>query len=298
MKGWLISLCAALAFGGQFSSDVEMVPLHVSVLDSQQRFIDGLEAQDFSVLDNGRPQDVSFFGASAMPLDVALLFDSSGSMGAPLPLIKKAATGFIDHLRPEDRAAILGFDRHLRLQEELTGDHRSLRAAIARFTTSGPTAFFDAIYITTHQLKTDRERSGVIRRQAIVIFSDGVDTASHLSLDDALAAVRQSGATVYTIAPQPFETGSPLHDGTKERRESAYALRTLARDSGGRAFVIADVTMLPDVYATVAAELRHQYTLAFKPAPRGNSLLRQLEVRLRAHPGAVVRTRLSYAPPQ
>lgn len=295
MKAWLISLCAAAAFAGQFSADVELVPLNVSVLDSHRQFIDGLTADDFSVYDNGRERDVVFFGPSALPVDVALLLDVSGSMGAPLPLIKRAALGFIDRLRPGDRAAVVGFARHVRVLEGLTSDRAVLNTALDGLDPRGSTALFDALYVMAQQLERDRAETRVIRRQAIVILSDGYDTASHVSFDDAAARVRRLGATVYTIAPQPIETGNPDRDGGKSRRESEFHLRTLTRDTGGRSFVIGDKSTLPDIYATVAAELRHQYTLAFKPeTPGPGSSLRQLVVRLASHPRATVRTRRSY----
>lgn len=294
MKSWLIFVCAAAALGGQFSSHVELVPLNVSVLDARQQFIDGLEATDFAVYDNGRPQDVSFFGSAELPLDVALLLDVSGSMGAPLPLVREAALGFVERLRPDDRAAVVGFARHLRLQEGLTADRRALTAAIGRLETNGATALFDALYVMARQLERDRAQSSAIRRQAMVVLSDGNDTASHVAFEDAMTVVRRSGATIYTVAPQPADTGNPDNRGGKEAREAEFYLRTLSRDTGGRSFVVADSKTLPEIYATVAAELHHQYTLAFKPERTSGPGLRQLVVRLLSHPGARVRARRNY----
>jgi VWFA-related protein len=137
----------------------------------------------------------------------------------------------------------------------------------------------------------------VIRRQAMIVLSDGRDTASHMAFERAMAETLRSGATVYTIAPQNIETGNPDKDGGKATRQAEYYLRTLARDTGGRAFIISDAATLPALYATVAAELQHQYTLAFRPAPTGGQAApRQLDVRLASRPGAIVRTRRSYEP--
>ena len=298
MKGLLLSICAVATLSAQFSSAVELVPLNVSVLDARRQFIDGLQAEDFSVYDNGRAQDVVFFGSSALAVDVALLLDVSGSMGAPLPLIREAALGFVDRLRPGDRAAVVGFARHVRLHEGLTSDRAALSTALDGLDTRGSTALFDALYVMAQQLERDRAQSRVIRRQAIVILSDGYDTASHVSFEDAAARARRSGATIYTIAPQPFEGGTPDKDGGKARRESEFYLRTLARDTGGRSFIVGDASTLPDIYATVAAELHHQYTIAFRPQiGEAASRLRQLDVRLASHPGVTIRTRRSYELP-
>ena len=296
LKSWVICACAAAALSGQFSADVEFVPLNVSVLDSRQQFIEGLGADDFSVYENGRRQDVSFFGPAALPLDVALLIDVSDSMSESLPVVRQAARGFVERLRPDDRAAIVGFARHLRVQEGLTSDRGALAAAVDRLEAYGPTAVFDALYVTSRQFERDRARSSSIRRQAIVVLSDGRDTASHVSSEDAMAAARRCGATIYTIKPQAFETYNPSKDGTRDMREADFFLQTLARDTGGRLFTVTDASNLPDIYATVTAELRHQYTLAFKPERRSDERPRQLVVRLLSRPGAIVRTRRSYEP--
>jgi Ca-activated chloride channel family protein len=229
-----------------------------------------------------------------LPVDVALLLDVSGSMGAPLPLIKQAALGFVNQLRADDRAAVVGFARHFRLHEGLTTDRQALSTAVHRLDPNGPTALFDALYVMAQQLERDRAESRVIRRQAIVVLSDGHDTASHVSFDDAMTAVRRTGATTYTIAPQPVETGNPDKDGGKQVREAEFYLRALARDTGGRAFLISERSTLVDIYATVAAELRHQYTLAFRPERRKSAGVRQVDVRLASHPGATIRTRRTY----
>lgn len=184
-----------------FRSRVELVALNVGVVDPQHRFIGGLRVEDFSVYEDGLERDVTFFGAAAVPVDVDLLLDVSGSMRERIGVIAEAAIGFVRTLRPSDRAVVTGFADRMEVLQSLTSDPRRLEQAVRRTTPRGRTALYDTLYIIAREIARQRTPSDPIRRHALVVLTDGDDTSSVVDREDALAAVRQAGATVYTISP-------------------------------------------------------------------------------------------------
>lgn len=284
----------------RFRSGVELVALNVSVVDPQQRFISGLRVEDFSVSEDGVPRDVPFFGAAGVPVDVGLLLDLSGSMRERIGVIVEAAVGFIRTLRPGDRAVVTGFADRMEILQSMTSDPGQLEQAVRQARPRGRTALYDTLYITAREMARTRTPSDPIRRQALVVLTDGADTSSLVDREDALAAVRRSGATVYTISPhRRYAFRSPL-SSLRHTVEADDLLMTLAADTGGRAFFLQDWPRLPMVYAEIAAELFQQYTLAYEAEVthgRGTKF-RQLAVRIVTRPDAVVRTRRGYDPPR
>lgn len=279
-----------------FRASVELVVLSVTVLDARKRFVAGLDPEDFEVYENGVRQDLSFFGLSDVPVDVALLLDVSSSMGQNMQLVRKAATGFLRTLRRHDRATIIGFSDRVEVLQSLTGNIARLARAIERTHPRGSTALYDAVYITVTELERERNKAGDVRRPVLVILSDGHDTASLSTGDDTLKAVHRSGVTVYTIAlKQPETTArSPRRDWSIF--EADFTLKALAKDSGGRAFSINTVTQLQGVYEVIAADIAHQYVLGYVPqSSHEDRTLKQLSVRVASRtPAREVRTRRGY----
>lgn len=232
-----------------FRSGVELVALSVTVVDSQQQFITDLNRDDFEVLDDGVARELTFFGGATVPLDLLVLLDTSSSMQFTFNLIADAAVGFVDTLRAGDRAAILGFGSRVAMLERFTDDTAALERAIRGAKTDGRTALHDALYIAAHELVRERQTYRQFRRQALVVLSDGYDTSSLANIDEALDAVRRSAVVMFTIAPLPLrERGQLPRSQLRETAQGMYTLRTLANETGGRAFSLEDLADLSRVY--------------------------------------------------
>jgi VWFA-related protein len=292
---WLV---AAQQTRPTFRSRVDLVALSVSVVDARQRFVTDLQSRDFEVFENGVRRDVTLFGAAGVPADILLLLDISSSMQSSRAIVAEAAAGFIHTLRPRDRAAVVGFARHVDTLQPFTSDTALLESAVRRPTPTGKTALYDALYIAANEFVRQRQTYQEIRRQALVVFSDGHDTSSLANGDEAINAIHRTGVVVFAISPEArAEHGRlPTRYG-RAAAEAAYTLTTLARDSGGRAFFLKGLDRLPDVYADISTEIQNQYTIGFEPDDRrwGNRF-RQLVVRVAARADTVVRTRYGYDP--
>jgi len=276
-----------------FRSAVELVALNVTVLDQGKRFVSDLGRGDFAVYENGIRQELSFFGMADVPIEVALLLDLSSSMADATALLREAAIRFLQTLRPHDRATVIGFADRLWVLQPFTDDVGQLERAVQEVRADGNTALYDAIYITLKELERERKGRADVRRQVVIVLSDGHDTSSRLGTDEAVAAARRGDAVIYTIAlrRQPISRG----EINVSVFEQEFTLRALAQDSGGRMFSADRAEQLTGVYDAIAAEIAHQYVLAFVPARRpADAGFRQLNVRVAHVRAAEVRTRRGY----
>lgn len=283
-----------------FRSTVEVVALSVSVLDREHQFVNDLGRADFEVFDNGVRRELTFFGAPTTPVDVILLLDVSSSMNGTFDLVSNAAAGFIRTLRPGDRAAVIGLGTHVAILQPFTSETTLLDAAVRRPVPTGKTALHDAVYIAANEFLRERRMYREIRRQALVLLSDGRDTSSLANGDEALNAIRRASVVVFTISPEPrlLWGRMPFNHG-QEAAEAAFTLTTLARETGGRAFFLEELDQLATVYTDIATEIHHQYTIGFEPGvARTGNKFRQLLVRVVSRPQAIVRTRRGYDPSQ
>jgi Ca-activated chloride channel family protein len=246
-----------------FRSGANLVAINVTVTDGK-RFVSGLSPADFAVYEDGVQQEVRFFEAAKVPVDLILLIDTSSSMRSKMPLVQEAARGFMKTLRVGDRGAVVEFNDTFTVSQALTGDLGAIEAAIDRSAASGGTALNNALYIAIKQFGRSARGVEDIRRQAIAVLSDGQDTASLLSFDDVLGQARRSGVNIYTIAlKSPGQSVGP--DGRPFVSESDYALKTLARETGAQAFFPGTAGELKGIYAEIAEELSSQYSIGYAP---------------------------------
>jgi Ca-activated chloride channel family protein len=277
-----------------FRSGASLVALNVTVTDREKHFVPGLTADDFAVFENGVRQDVRFFEATAAPLDLIVLIDTSSSMRHRMDTVHQAALGFLGRLRSGDRGAVVAFNDGVRVLQPLTGDCQALERAVRSTVGSGGTALNNALYISLKQFGRRALSEGDVRRQAIVVLSDGVDTASVISFDDVLDVARTTGVSVYPIAlgPQPTDRQDP-RAGDVSR--SHFSMRQIAQETGAQAFFPASVAELAGIYAGIAEELSSQYSLAYTPIDtRPDDRLRRIAVRLTTRPDLKPRARTGY----
>jgi Ca-activated chloride channel family protein len=277
-----------------FRSSASLVALNVTVTHGDE-LVTGLHAADFEIYEDGVQQEVRFFEAKSVPMDVILLLDTSASMRDRMPVVHEAARSFMAVLREEDRGAVVSFNDNVRVLQDLTSDGAAIEQAINATTASGSTAMHNALYIALKQFGRTARQSGDVRRQAIAVLSDGEDTTSVIAFDDVVRLARRMGVNIYTIGLQSRVTRMRKATAPGYFSQSDYELRTLAKETGARAFFPANVHELKDVYADIAAELEAQYSIAYAPANgRADGQFRRILVRVTADPDYRPRARAGY----
>ena len=279
--------------GSVFRSAVDLVSLNVIVTDAKDKFVIGLTEKDFAVYEDGVQQDLSFFAAASVPLDLAILLDSSSSMSDKMATVQQAAIGFASHLRQGDRVTVVGIKDSARILHPLNGDINAASESIRHATASGGTALYNALYTTIKQMAKVHAADGDIRRQAIAVFTDGDDTASLVTFDDLLPLSKQAGIAIYTIT---LKSPYPALGLTSRQysSESGFAMRALAQETGARSFFPTEVSQLAGVYGLITQELANQYAIGYTSKnPRPNGAFRRIIVRV-TEPNARTRTRSGY----
>lgn len=277
-----------------FRAGVELVSLNVTVTEGA-RYLTDLDVKDFQVFEDGVQQEVTFFSNTQLPIALALLVDTSASMEGRLPTAQEAAVGFARQLRPEDLAEIVDFDSRVVILQPFTNDAPSLEQAIRRTSAGGSTSMYNAIYIALKNLKkVVAGRADEIRRQAIVLLSDGEDTSSLMPFEEVLDLAKRSETSVYAIGLRGTERGASRSRGFQE---AEFVLRQLTRETGGRAFFPQNIEELPSIYKQIAEELSSQYTLGYtsRNGKRDGSW-RRIVVRAN-RPQTVARTKQGYFGP-
>jgi Ca-activated chloride channel family protein len=290
----LVTSVSLLSAAGQqtpsFSAGVDLVSLNVTIMDAASRYITDLQQDDFQVFEDGVKQDVTFFSRTNLPIALALLVDTSASMESRLPVAQEAAAGFARKLRQQDLAEIIDFDSRVVILQAFTNKADELEQAIRRTSAGGSTAMYNAIYIALKDLKKIVATSvDDIRRQAIVVLSDGEDTSSLLPFEEVLDLAKRSETAIYAI-------GLRTNDGTVSKgfKEAEFVLRQLAQETGGRAFFPGVATELAGIYGQISDELSSQYTVGYSSKnTRRDGAWRRVVVRV-SRPSVVPRAKQGY----
>jgi Ca-activated chloride channel family protein len=280
-----------------FRAGVDLVSLNVTVTDGSGKYITDLTAADFNVFEDGVKQDVTFFTRTNLPIALAVLMDTSASMDTKLPTAQEAAIGFAKRLRPQDVAEVIDFDSRVVVLQSFTNNAAELEQAIRKTSAGGSTSLYNAVYIALKDLKkVVAKNTEDIRRQAIVVLSDGEDTSSLVSFDDVLALARKTGVNIYTVGVQSRYAALKQDQpgGHRYFSESDYSMKTLARETGAQAFFPAPAE-LKSVYGAIASELANQYSIGYVPAnARLDGRFRRVVVQIVTKPELRSRTRLGY----
>jgi Ca-activated chloride channel family protein len=276
-----------------FRGGTDVVMLNVTVTDTEQRLVGGLERADFQVYEDGQLQEISTFSRDIQPIALSLLIDSSTSMERKLPVAQDAAIGFARRLGSKDAAQVIDFDSQPRIIQPFTGDRDALERAIRLIDSGGSTALFNAVYIAIDELRRVRALSAdEIRRQAIVVLSDGEDTTSLVTYDEVLDRSKRSEVAIYAIGLRTKEE-LPM----RGFNAADFVLRTLAQETGGRAFFVQETGQLGAVYGQIADELASQYTIGYTSRNlKRDGLWRWISVRVN-RPNVVARAKSGYYAP-
>jgi Ca-activated chloride channel family protein len=254
-----------------------------------------LGAEDFNIFEDGVKQDVSFFNKTNLPIALALLLDTSASMDAKLSTAQEAAIGFARKLRPQDLAEVIDFDSRVVVLQNFTNSVGELEQAIHKTSAGGSTSLYNAVYIALKDLKKVVAKNvDEIRRQAIVVLSDGEDTSSLLPFEEVLDLAKRSETAIYAIGLRSTENASTASKGFKE---AEFVLRQLTQETGGRAFFPNQLSELSNVYGQIADELSSQYTVGYSSKnPKRDGSWRRIVVRVN-RPNSVARTKQGYFAP-
>ncbi len=286
----VIALAGAVLAGQRFRTGIDVVSLNVTVTDAATlKFVRDLSQGEFEVYEDGVKQDVTFFSRTQQPIALAILLDTSASMEDKLQLAQEAAIGFARRLRPEDVAEIVDFDSKVDILQTFTNDRVALERAIRTTNADGSTAIYHAIYISLKELKKHAAKTEAdIRRQAIVVLSDGEDTSSILAYEEVLDLAKRSETGIYTIGLR----GTDL--SPRGFKEAEFVMRQLAQETGGRSFFPHQTAELPRIYEQISDELSSQYSLAYSSRnPRRDGAWRRIVVRV-TRPNVTARTKQGY----
>ena len=275
-----------------FRAGIDIVSLNVTVTDGVNHYVTDLDEPDFQIFEDGVRQEITFFSRRQQPIALSLLLDSSASMEDNLPTLQTAASNFARRLKPNDIAQVIDFDNRVDVRQAFTGNQTDLITAIDRTAAGGSTSLYNAVYIALKELRKVRAVTEQdIRRQALVVFSDGDDTSSLVSFDEVLDLAKRSETSIYAIALR----GADVQQ--KGFKEAEFVMRTLALETGGRSFFPSKIDDLNGVYSQIADELASQYTIGYTSKnPRRDGAWRRIDARV-TRPNAAARTKRGYYAP-
>ena len=282
------AVTAAVSAQERFRAGVDLVSLNVTVTEAS-RLVTDLDAADFEVYEDGVRQEVTFFSKVQQPIALAVLLDTSASMESKLETAQEAAIGFARRMRAGDVMEVVDFDSQVNVLQAFTGDVAALERAIRQATVNGSTSLYNAIYISLKSLQKVRARNPeALRRQAIIVLSDGDDTSSLVAYDEVLDLAKRSETVIYAIGLR--QSDQPRRDF----KEAEFVLRQLSQETGGRVFYPGSVSELPKMYDQIAQELASQYSIGYTSRNQlRNGAWRRISVRM-LRPGLIARTRQGY----
>jgi Ca-activated chloride channel family protein len=271
--------------------DVTRVNILFTVTDKKGRFVTDLSKTDFDVIENKKSQTIQQFTAeSDLPLRLAVLVDTSNSIREQFRFEQQAAVRFIQSVvRPrQDRLMLVSFDSAAEMVSDLTDDLKKLEEGVKSMRPGGGTALYDAIYFAAKEkLMMDQPRDKF--RRAMIVISDGEDTESRMSRDQALEMAQKADIVIYAISTNI----------TREDKDGDKVLRYLTEETGGQAFFPFKIEDLDQSFENIANELRHQYNIFYRPEPlKTDGLYHPVTVKTKGRKDLVVRARKGYYAPK
>ncbi len=306
--------CVCLAAAPQqqappFRAGASPVVVYATVHDADGKLVTNLSRDDFEILDNGKPQDVTLFANALQPITLIVMLDTSGSMAANLKLVRSATTQLITRLVPGDKARVGQFGDRIWINPDFTADVNTLiRFMWEEVQAGGPTPLWGALNVAMSAFNDAHISSD--QRRVVLVFTDGYDTSSQMKLADVLSRAQRESFMIYAIgctsatgAYTQGRSGSSRGRGARGGGASGGktgvgeagpdpGLRTLADETGGGYFQLKWTDDIGATFERVADELHHQYVLGFVPTSLDGTL-HTIDVRAKT-PGLTSRARKSY----
>ncbi|HLN03411.1 MAG TPA: VWA domain-containing protein [Bryobacteraceae bacterium] len=257
----------------RFNAETTLVLVPAIVTDPLNRFVLGLQKQDFRLFEDGAEQTIVHISGEDAPLSVGMVFDTSGSMGDKLRTSRQAALRFLTTMNSQDEAFLIQFGDHAELAVDFTNQSEDIQNSLTAVQPGGLTAMLDAAELALRQMKKAKNP-----RKAILIISDGGDNNSKYTAAQIESLVREADVQVYAMGI--FEP-SIIPALSKEEISGPRLLSQLAEQTGGRAFSASDPSDLPNVAVRIGIELRNQYVLAYSPKnKKKDGKYRKVEVKV------------------
>jgi Ca-activated chloride channel family protein len=250
--------------------DVDLVELHVSVVDEKDRAVAGLQKENFRILEDRVNQPIAVFKHEDVPVSLGLVIDNSRSIEPRKRRLDAAALAFVQKSNPEDEAFIVHFDFDARVAQRFTDDEKQLEAVLAGVKPFGQTALYDALIVAIDEMEKAR-----YTKKAILLITDGLDNVSKHTLAEAIERIRQARVAVYPVGLLSAAEG--------ERGETE--LLKIAEASGGKAYFPMNEDEARNMMERIARDLREQYTLAYAPDANRDGAWHSVRVEIIPPPG-------------
>lgn len=246
---------------GVIRVNVNLVELPVSVLDKNGDTIEGLTRENFQVLEDNVPQEISLFKHEDVPLSLGLVVDSSGSMRNKKERVYSAALTFVKESNPDDETFVVAFDSSAYLQQDFTSSMGDLVDALDNLDPRLETAMYDAIY-----LSVDHVKKGKMNKRALLVISDGEDNKSSWGFNKVLQHVQEAkDVTIYAIGIfDENDSRSGGLFGKSPQKKAREGLKEIAEASGGQAYFPKSINEVEDICRRIARDLRNQYTVGYE----------------------------------
>jgi len=237
--------------------DSNLVLIPVTVTDPMNRFVTGLEKENFKLLENGKEQVISQFSSEDAPLSVGVIFDCSGSMGPKLQKSRLAVAQFFRTANPEDEFFAVTFADDAKLAQTFTTNTEEIQNRLTFTMSKGQTALLDAVYMGLHEMKKARHA-----RKALLLITDGGDNNSRYTESEIKNLVREADVQIYAMGI--YESGGSRNRSPEEASGPAL-LSEICDQTGGRQYPVENINEMPDIAAKIGTELRNQYVLGYRP---------------------------------
>jgi Ca-activated chloride channel family protein len=269
--------------------NTDLITLTVTVTDTYGRYVSGLNKNAFTILEEKQPQEITYFSDDDAPVSVGVIFDVSGSMGGDkIRRAREALSKFIQTSHDSDEYFLIGFNSRAQLLLDKTRNGDAVLDKLTFVETRGQTALYDAVY-----LGVEKVQRGTHPKRALLVISDGQDNNSRYTFDNLRRLLKESDVTVYGVG---ILSGSDA--GSSLGMEGQGILDELSGVSGGKAFFPRSGAEMDDIFEQIALELRHQYSIGYKPANfTGDGKWRKVKVKVtppRGLPRLFVRSKEGY----
>jgi Ca-activated chloride channel homolog len=282
----------------RFGAEAQLVVVSATAVDGKGRPVRDLRPEEVQVLERGRPQKiVHFTHARVTSARILLVIDASGSMEGSRKVanVRAAVDQILATLDPEDQVALAGFDHKYWGVVKFTRDRAAIQTGLEDLTPFGSTALHDALDHAAHDIASHGEG-----RRAVIVVTDGIDTASKTTPDEVIARSQALDVPIYTLSivsalDDPRAKSFLGHENTSPAMVGSSVLARYAAFSGGASFIVSDLERLREAALQIVSEVKHQYRLGYDP-PDGPPGFRSIEVRTKRK-GVRVRARSGYLPP-
>jgi Ca-activated chloride channel family protein len=246
---------------GPLIVNTDLITFTVTVTDTYGRFVSGLNKSAFTVFDEKKPQEITYFSDDDSPVSVGVIFDVSGSMsGDKVKRARDALSKFIQTSHNSDEYFLIAFNSRAQLLLDKTRDGNSVLDKLTFVQTRNNTALYDACY-----LGVEKVQRGAHPKRALLLISDGQDNNSRYTFNELRRLLKESDVVLYGIG---ILSGSDA--GSSLGMEGQGILDELAGVSGGKAFFPRSAAEMDDIFEQIALELRHQYSIGYKPSNFSN----------------------------